>query len=435
MKRQVYLIDTQRSAFARAGKGCLVATRMDKLAVQVLAQLVKRNAKIDYSDYAEFGLGQVFHADELLNMGSAQIAHLAGLPYSMSKFELNRQCGSSMEVVQRIVQAMHYGMYDTAIAMGIERMQRNMNFLPTNSTRITRINPDLFKYHSDCQSALDKDFIKYFNTDLPDAVLNSAPLCTMLQTAQNVADMYKITRQQCDDFALKSHQKYQQAFTNQLYQDEICPLEIEPPVFSRDGELDLSQRSKPMLLNQDECFRQDLTIEQLRGLNTIAGIQSYCRLPLVITPGNACPTNDGVSGAILMSSERMQKLEIEPLAEIVAMGVAGIKPQIMGVGPVIAIHKALKQAKLSINDIDRIEFNEAFASQVIATMQELKFDMAQVNVNGGSLAIGHPLGATGIRLLGTLARELRRSKSRYGIAAQCIGAGMGIATVLRNPYC
>lgn len=432
-KPSVVLIDMRRSAFARGGKGYLANTRLDKLSVTVLKALLSKHPKLKVEDIKEFGLGQVLDAKELLNMGSAQIAQLAGLPYEMSKFELNRQCGSSMEVIHRLSHAIMADMYDVSLAMGVERMERNLNLFSAKATPITRLNPELFKHHNALQQQQADNYRDYFSTDIPDYVLNSAPLCTMLQTAQNVADTYNISREQCDAYALQSHHRYQQAYTNKIYDDEIVPVSIIPPEFNEDGSINYQTQNAAMEFNIDEGYRANAQPASLAALESVRGVQSYAKQPIVLTPGNCCPTNDGVSACIIASKQYAQDHGITPLAEIIGFGVAGIKPQVMGIGPVIAIKQALAYANITLDEVDYIEFNEAFASQVIATMQELNYPLEKVNVNGGSLAIGHPLGATGIRLVGTLAKQLKRSNAKYGVAAQCIGAGMGIATVIKNP--
>jgi len=184
--------------------------------------------------------------------------------------------------------------------------------------------------------------------------------------------------------------------------------------------------------DRDECVRPGTNMEALANLKPVAGIKSYGDQELRITAGNSCPTNDGVTAVLLMSEERARELGLEPLARIVGFGVAGVKPQVMGLGPVPSTKKALKHAGITADQIDRVEFNEAFAAQVIPSCKELGIPLDKVNVNGGSIAIGHPLGATGARLVGSLAHELRRSNLRYGLATQCIGAGMGISTIIER---
>ena len=196
--------------------------------------------------------------------------------------------------------------------------------------------------------------------------------------------------------------------------------------------MDLSQHGETVLVTRDEGYRPGTNMETLSTLRNVKGITSYGDRELVITAGNSCPTNDGVTAALLMNEDKAKELGMEPLARIIGFGVAGVKPQLMGLGPVPATHKALEHAGITADQIDRVEFNEAFAAQVIPSMAELGIPMEKVNVNGGSVAIGHPLGATGTRLVHTLGREMKRSGARYGLATQCIGAGMGISTILES---
>jgi acetyl-CoA acetyltransferase family protein len=254
----------------------------------------------------------------------------------------------------------------------------------------------------------------------------------MVQTGQNVAEVYDITREELDAFAAKSHQKTAAAYAAGIYKDEIITLEVEEPVFDDQKNWVEAERGKMIPFDQDECIRPDTTPEALAGLQPVKGLTSYGGNPLVTTAGNACPTNDGISAVLLMSEEKALALGLEPLARIAGLGVGGVKPQLMGLGPVPATRKALRHAGITADQIDRVEFNEAFASQVIASIRELGIGEEKVNVNGGSIAIGHPLGATGGRLVGTVARELRRSGGRYALATQCIGAGMGISTILER---
>lgn len=428
----VVIVDMKRSAFTRGGKGQLVATRLDDLAVQVLHSLLEQHPQVNIAMVDEIGLGQVGQAQELLNMGSAQIAQLAGIPYETSKFETNRQCGSSMEAIHRITHAIKLGEYEIGIAMGIERMERSISWPIQKTTRVTKINPGLFKHHNALQSQPSPNDKSYLKTTIPEAICQSSPLCTMTQTAQNVADMYQINREACDLFTLDSHKKYGIATDNGFYKDEIVQLDINLPIFDENGACDYRQTGPEAKLIIDEGYRADASIEQLSALKTISGIQSHLNNDIILTAGNCCPTNDGVSICLLMSASRAKALGIKPLAKIITTAVSGIKPQIMGIGPVVAVKKALSRAGLSAKDIDLVEFNEAFASQVIATMHELEIPHSRLNVNGGSLAIGHPLGATGVRLVGTLARSLNIHDKKIGVATQCIGAGMGIATIIEK---
>jgi acetyl-CoA acetyltransferase family protein len=293
------------------------------------------------------------------------------------------------------------------------------------------MNPRLFQ-KNEAQRAMAHDHTDCFSVPFPDYILDSPTLQSMTQTAQNVVEVYGLTRLEMDEFAVESHRKTQAAYEAGIYKDEIVPLEVEEPVFNESREWVEEETGKTIVFDRDECLRPETNIEALSGLNPIKGIVSHGNQEIVITAGNACPTNDGISAALLMSERKALELGLEPLARIVGMGVGGVKPQVMGLGPVPSTRRALKHAGIEAEQIDRVEFNEAFAAQVIPCIRELRIPMERVNVNGGSLAIGHPLGATGARLVSTVAHELRRSGTRYGLATQCIGAGMGISTIIER---
>jgi acetyl-CoA acetyltransferase family protein len=213
----------------------------------------------------------------------------------------------------------------------------------------------------------------------------------------------------------------------------VIPLEVEEPVFDdQKNFLPEEQSGKTILFDRDEGIRPGTTLEGLAALGPIKGVVSYGNKEIVVTAGNACPTNDGISAALLMSEEKARELGLQPLARIVGMAVGGVKPQLMGIGPIVSTKKALAHAGITADEIDRVEFNEAFAAQVIPSLRDLGIPEEKVNVNGGSIAIGHPLGATGARLVTTVAKELQRSGGRYGLGTQCIGAGMGISTIIER---
>jgi acetyl-CoA acetyltransferase family protein len=322
------------------------------------------------------------------------------------------------------------GATDCGIAMGIERMGRGLGGGPRGEqTRVTKMNPDLFKTN-EAQRSLAHNHADDFSVPFPDYILKSPPLQSMVQTAQNAAEVYGLTRQELDAYAARSHVKTHEAYEAGIYKDEVIPLEIEEPVFDDQGKWVEAETGEKITFDRDECIRPDTTVEKLAGLNPIKGIQSFGDKELIITAGNSCPTNDGISAALLMSEDKARELGLEPLARIVGVGVGGVKPQLMGLGPIPSTNKALRHAGIGADQIDRVEFNEAFAAQVIPSLKELGIPEDRVNVNGGSIAIGHPLGATGARMVVTVARELRRSSTRYGLATQCIGAGMGISTIV-----
>ena len=429
--QNVVLVDGVRSPFTKGGRGGFAATRLDEIGVQVLKALLERNPQLDPMEIEEVGLGNVGGVAEFGGFGGNHMARLAGLPESVCTFDVSRQCGSSMESLHRIAQGIMVGATKIGISMGAERMGRQLGGGGSEGNRITSFNEARHDMN-DVQRNMAQDHAEYFAQEIPDFILDSDPVLSMVQTAQNVADTYNLTREQLDQFAVDSHRKYGEALAAGFYEDEIVPYETERPVMNDDGSVDLSQHGETVLVTRDEGYRPGTNMETLSTLRNVKGITSYGDRELVITAGNSCPTNDGVTAALLMNEDKAKELGMEPLARIIGFGVAGVKPQLMGLGPVPATHKALEHAGITADQIDRVEFNEAFAAQVIPSMAELGIPMEKVNVNGGSVAIGHPLGATGTRLVHTLGREMKRSGARYGLATQCIGAGMGISTILES---
>jgi acetyl-CoA acetyltransferase family protein len=427
--RNVVLVDGVRSAFARGGRGKLVATRLDEAGAKVLRALLDRNPKVKDAMVEDVGVGNVVaRGAEFSYLGNIQ--RIAGLPLEACSFHSNRQCGSSMETLHRIAMAIACGVIDCGVAMGVERMGRGLSG-GGGDNRITKMTDKLDKL-TDAQRAPAPDHGEYFSVPFPDYILRSPWIQPMTQTAQNVAEVYGLTREEMDRFAAASHNKTAAAQENGVYRDEIIPLEVEDPVFDEQGNWLENERGKSVLFDRDECVRPGTTAEKLSGLPPIKGVISFGGKEIVISAGNSCPTNDGASAALLMSEEKALKLGLTPLARIVGMAVGGVKPQLMGIGPIVSSKKAFKHAGITAAEIDRVEFNEAFSAQVIPSVRELGIPMEKVNVNGGSLAIGHPLGATGARLVATVAHELRRCGGRYGLATQCIGAGMGISTVIER---
>ncbi|MDD9947773.1 MAG: thiolase family protein [Myxococcales bacterium] len=431
--RNAVLVDGARSAFARGARGKLVATRLDKVGAQVIRTLLDRNPKVPDTAIEDIGLGNVLGGGEFVGLG--YVPRLAGLPYETCMFTSNRQCGSSMETFHRVASAIMIGSIDCGIAIGIERMGRGLGPAGGGSrskpTRVTKFNAKLME-KNEVQRNMAHDHDEMFSKPIPDYLLDSTPILSMTQTAQNVVEMYDLSREEMDVFAAKSHQKTAAAYEKGIYKDEIVPLEVETPVFDDEKKWVEDERGEKVTFDRDEGLRPGTTPETLAGLPPVKGIQSFGDKELRITAGNSCPTNDGVAACLLMSEEMATKLGLEPLARVAGIGVGGVKPQIMGLGPIPATKKALRHADIDAGQIDRVEFNEAFAAQVIPSIRDLGIGEDKVNVNGGSLAIGHPLGATGARLCLTVAKELRRSGTRYALATQCIGAGMGISTILER---
>ena len=429
--QNVVIVDGARSAFGRGGRGKLVATRLDDAAAQVLKALLDRNPRVRPTMIEDIGVGNVGGVPEFRgNIYGDTIARLTGLPAEVSAFDSNRQCGSSMETLHRIAQSIMVGATECGIAMGVERMGRQLGGGAAGETnRVTEFNRKRLE-QNDVQRNLAESHFEDFSVPFPAEILDYSPVLSMVQTAQNVAEVYDLSREALDQFAVESHRKTVDAYERGIYKDEIIALEVEEPVFDDQGNWVPAERGKMAWFDRDECVRPGTNIETLGQLPPVKGVVSPTNSELRITAGNSCPTNDGITAAILMSEKRAAELGLEPLARIRGMGVAGVKPQVMGLGPVPSTKKALRHAGIEASQIDRVELNEAFAAQVIPSVGELGIPLDRVNVNGGSIAIGHPLGATGTRLVLTVAHELRRSRGRYALATQCIGAGMGISTII-----
>ena len=428
--RNCVIVDGVRSAFTKGGRGRLEAARMDEAGAELVRMLFERNPKATPEMIEEFGVANARNDIELAELGF--VSRLAGLPAEVPNFYSNRHCASSMEVAHRISMAIMLGQYDCGIAFGAERMTRVMGAggpTPPTPTRVTGFNLKLMEPMPN-QRDMPDNYSEFFKTPIPEYLLDVKEWNSMVQTAQNVAEMYDISREELDEFSMKSQQRLAAANDEGIYKDEVMPLEVEDPVFDENGNWNQDEVGSKVILDRDESVRGNTTLEGLAKLNPVRGIKSYGDKELVITAGNSCPTNSGISVVLLMAEEKALDLGLEPLARIVGWGNAGVKQYLMGIGPVPSTIKALKHAGLEPDQIDRVEFNEAFACQVIASLKELGIPADRVNVNGGSIGIGHPIGATGGRLLLTVAKELRRSGKRYGLATQCIGAGQGATTIL-----
>jgi acetyl-CoA acetyltransferase family protein len=402
---------------------------MDEVGATIVRGLLARNPKVKPTLIDEFGIGNGSRAMDLSALNN--VSRLAGLPHEVTNFYSDRHCASSMEALHRIAMAICLGQYECGIAFGVERMTSQLmgGFFVPPTTRVSSFNPKVAQPNK-LQRDMAHDHFNYFSVPIPDHILDSSPMASMVQTAQNVVEMYNMTREELDAFAVRSHKKLAAAYEKGVYKDEIIPLEIEEPVFDENRQWVESAKGPMILFDRDECLRPETSREGLAKLAPVSGIVSYGGQELRITAGNSCPTNSGASAALLMSEEMAIKLGLEPLARIIGWGNGGVKQQIMGLGPVVATKKALKHAGITADQVDRVEFNEAFACQVIASLKEFGIPEEKVNVNGGSLGIGHPIGATGARLVFTVAKELRRSGKRYGVATQCIGGGQGATTIL-----
>jgi acetyl-CoA acetyltransferase family protein len=427
--KTVVIVDAVRSAFGRGARGSLVSTRMDEVAATVVKTLLERNPKVDPYEIEDVACGNVGNNGELMGMTSATVNRVAGLPPEVSHVTVNRQCGSSMQALHMIASAIMAGSGDIGIAMGVERMGRGLGGGKAGEDPITRPNPKMLALQPN-QKRPDPHHNDYFKVPFQPYLVDSPANPSMLQTAQNVAEAWNLSREELDRFALESHVKADNAYKAGYYKNQIVPLNIRLPVMNADGTPDYNQQGAEAVFERDECIRVS-SLEKLGALETVKGYVSYGERQLLITAGNSSPTNDGAAAVLLMSEEKAKALGLKPMARIKAMSVAGVKPQLMGVGTIPASYKAIKRAGLKAKDIGLADINEAFASQSIATVRDLGLDQNVVNVNGGAIALGHPLGASGARLFVSLCHEMqRRGNVKYGLSTMCIGAGMGIATVV-----
>ncbi len=365
-----------RSPFTLARKGELASVRPDDLAAQVVAGLVKKTG-VKPEDLEDLILGCAFPEGEQGFNVARLVSFLAGLPKSLGAATVNRFCGSSMTAVHMAAGAIATGSGEVFICAGVESMSRvpMMGFNPMP-------NPELAK-------------------KMPAAYMG------MGDTAENVAAQWKISRKEQEEFAFRSQQKTAAAQKAGKFVDEIIPIVGRKGTVSVDG-----------------CPRPDTTLEGLADLKPAFNAEG------VVTAGTSSPLTDGASAVLVCSDDYARKNGLEILAAVKSMAISGCEPSIMGIGPVGASLKALKRAGLESKDIDIVELNEAFSSQSIASMRDLGLPESKVNLDGGAIALGHPLGATGARIVGKAAQLLKREKGKYALATQCIGGGQGIATIL-----
>lgn len=395
--KPVYIIDSIRTPIGRYG-GKLSTIRPDDLLAHVIKALVQRNKTIDINAIEDVIAGAANQAGEDNRNVARMAALLAELPVTVAGSTVNRLCASGLQAIMDAARAIMCNDGAIYIAGGVESMTR-APFVMAKSNGAWSRKAEIF------DTTMGWRFI---NKRLPDMY---HPY-TMGETAENVAKQWKINRAQQDVFALSSQQKYFEALKNNKWKDEIIPVEI------MEGKTSIQ-------FDMDEHPRQT-SLEKLAQL-TPAFIKEG-----TVTAGNASGINDGAAAMLLASEEAVKKYNLKPMARIVSMAVAGVDPSIMGIGPVPATQKALQRANLKIQDVDLIELNEAFASQSLACIQDLQLDSNKVNVNGGAIAIGHPLGCSGVRISTTLLHEMKKRKSKYGLATMCIGVGQGAAVIYEN---
>ncbi len=394
-----YIVDARRTPVGRY-HGALRSARPDDLSALVIRDLCTRTGIApDAVDDVLWGCANQAGED---NRNVARMALLlAGLPESVPGATINRLCASSLDAINMAARAIWSGDQRVIIAGGVESMSRAPYSVPKN---------------------LDGSYgnVTAYDTALgwryPNPVLQQRfPLESMGETAENVAERYGIGRADQDAFALRSHQKAVAAQDGGNFSDEIVP--VPAASVSKGG---------PSLIAADEGPRHDTSLAAL------AALRPAFRNPGTVTAGNSSSLNDGAAATLVVSGEALRALNVTPLARIVATGVAGIDPRMMGMGPVPAVRQALQKAGLNLKEIGLIELNEAFAAQSLAVIRELGMNESVVNVNGGAIALGHPLGCSGARIMTTLLHEMRRRKVRFGLATMCVGVGQGVATIVER---
>ena len=397
---EAVIVDALRTPIGRYA-GVLSGVRPDDLAAHVIRAAVVRG-QLEPARVDEVYMGATNGAGEDNRNVARMAALLAGLPVEVPGVTVNRLCASGLEAVVQGSRQIRLGEAELVLAGGVESMSRAPLVMPKPERGYPRGNVEL------ADTTIGWRFV---NPRMAERHSTES----MGETAENVAERYGVSREDQDAFALESHRRAVAATEAGRFDDEIVTVEVPQP------------KGEPLTVHTDEGPRPDTTLERLAGLRPVF------REGGSVTAGNSSQLNDGAACVTLTSGERARELGLEPLARIVSSGAAGVDPGYMGVGPVPATRKALARAGLEPSDIDLVELNEAFAAQVLASMRELGLDHERLNVNGGAIAIGHPLGCSGARLIGTLAHELRRRGARYGLATMCIGVGQGLAVVIENP--
>jgi 3-oxoadipyl-CoA thiolase len=394
-----YVLDAVRTPIGRYG-GALANSRPDDLAAHVVRAAIERNELPD-EGIEEVFMGCTNQAGEDNRNVARMASLLAGLPVEVPGVTVNRLCASGLEAVSQGARQVMLGDGDLVLAGGVESMTRAPLAMAKPDRSFPRGEGRLY------DTTIGWRFV---NPRMAELYSTEG----MGETAENVAARYGIAREAQDEFALASHQRAIAASESGKFDEEIVPVPVPQP------------KGEPVTVHADEQPRPDTTLEKL------AKLRPAFREGGSVTAGNSSGINDGAACLVLATKECAKQLGREPLARVVSVGAAGVDPGYMGIGPIPATRKALARAGLTVDDLDLVELNEAFAAQVLACMGELGIDHDKLNVNGGAIALGHPLGCSGARLLGTLIWELRRRGARYGLATMCIGVGQGLAMVVEN---
>lgn len=398
MKR-AYIVDAARTAVGKFG-GTLASQRPDDLAAEVIKSLMQRNPTIDPLDIEDVLLGAANQAGEDNRNVARMSLLLAGLPYTVPGLTINRLCASSLQAIADVSKNIAVGYGDVYIAGGVESMSRAPFVLSKSDTAYSRTN-------------------KIYDTSIGWRFINPKlskmyhPYA-MGETAENIVDKYQITRVEQDEFAHHSQVKYQNAHDLGKFSDEIIPITIP------------KRKSDDLIFDKDEHPR-------LSSVDVLSNLKPAFKDGGSVTAGNSSGVNDGSAALVIVSEDALKRYNLEPIAEVVSSAAVGVSPDIMGIGPVNATLKAVERAGISINDIDLVELNEAFAAQSIACIRDLELNPEIINVNGGSIAIGHPLGASGARIVSTLIHELKkRETAKYALATMCVGVGQGVAVIFKK---
>ncbi len=390
--RDAVIVSAVRTAVGKAPKGTLKDTRPDEMGAAVIKEAIARAEGLAPAEIEDVIMGCAMpEAEQGMNVARAA-AIRAGLPVETSAMTINRFCSSGLQSIAMAADRIKAGGANVIVAGGLE----TMSMIPMGG-HIIRPNPYLVEHY-------------------PDFYLN------MGLATENVARKYEISREEQDAFALRSHQRAAAALDQDKFKDEVVPLTVTFEELDEKGR----KQKREVVFDQDEGVRRDSSAEGLAKLRPAFHMKG------TITAGNASQMSDGAAAVVIMSGERANQLGLKPLARFVAYATAGCPPEEMGIGPVFAIPKALKLADLTLADIDVIELNEAFAAQSLAVIKELGLDSEKVNVNGGAIALGHPLGCTGAKLTATILRELERRDGRYGMVTMCVGGGMGAAGIIER---
>jgi acetyl-CoA acyltransferase len=390
--KEAVIVSAVRTAVGKAPKGTLKNTRPDEMGAAVIREAVGQVENLDVSQIEDVIMGCAFpEAEQGMNVARTAMIR-AGLPVETSAMTVNRYCSSGLQTIAIAADRIRTGGADIIVAGGLE----TMSMIPMGGN-VIRPNPELIETY-------------------PDYYLN------MGLTAENLAQKYEISREQSDEFALQSHQRAAEAIKSGRFKDEIVSLNVRVDETDEKGRV-LRQE---IAFDTDEGVRFDSTIEGLQKLKPAFHVKG------TVTAGNSSQMSDGAAAAVVMSLEKAQEIGAKPLARFVAYATSGCLPEEMGIGPVYAIPKVLKMAGLTLDDIDVIELNEAFAVQSLAVMKLLEMNPEKVNVNGGAIALGHPLGCSGAKLTATILREMGRRNARYGMVTMCVGGGMGAAGIFER---